>query len=515
MKSAGWLPLLGLLLLTFFQRGAVYSAPRIDLFGIYGGGTNADADAVVAGEERARINVALDLREGPVMPLIDYQYANYCGGSLVVSLLLVPVIEVFGPTVWALRFFALTLNLVALVCLFAVLDRWVSRRAAIFGGLLWALATPGLLINTMVVWGTHVESNVLALGTLWLFLSIHASPERRTAKRWWLGVMQGLNFYIGYQTVLAIAMLGFFDLFPKRFPKPKEWLAQIVGLLIGASPWLWYNLRNDFSGLRIYEHQGSENLAAEGAFSKWTGLFGSDLPTGQWFQKSFPAWGATFDGIYVVVLLGAALLGMLWWRRRSPQGDSQVPSPGHLAGIYLLGFCAMYAFTRFGVTPHEDVFGYRYPLIAMPWLILAAGVGFDRLASWGTVPRALAWVLSLGLAGVSLAAIPGLTRAERFGVERTVEVQNLPSHTLWMFASYRQFPERYPALIRSLRAHRTPEEFETMMRSLGRAVQWLGADQPGFQGPQLEFAAQLRRMREILLQELPPEMHAWFPEPGS
>ncbi len=514
MKAAHIFVLLGLLLLTAFVRGAVYSAPRTDLFGTYDGGYKP-GEPVLVGEERARIQVTLDLIEGPVVPLIDYQYANYCGGSLVVSTLMIPLVHLFGPTTWTLRIFALLVNLAGLFFLFAILRRYVSLRAAVFGGVLWALASPGFLINTMVVWGTHVESNVLALATLWLFLSIHASPEKRTPKRLLLGVLQGLNLYIGYQTVLAIGMLAFFDLHPKRFPKPKQLVAHLIGFVIGFAPWLWYNLRNDFSGFNIYGTEGAENLAREGAGEKFLALFRSDLPGGQWFQKAWPVWGEAWNGLYAGILIAAALLGVFWFFRakQSASESSTAPAVGPMAGIWLLGFLCMYTFTRFGVTPGEDVFGFRYPLIAMPWLILAGAVGLERVARLGSTGAALAVFVTVVMGGVGLTSSYALADFERFGVEREMEVQKPASHILWLFSSYRQFPERYPQLVRSLREKLSEEEFETRMRNLGQQVVWLGKDHPSGNPAQLEYAAQLRVMREKILGELSPDQQDWFPAP--
>jgi hypothetical protein len=511
MKSRPLLILLGLVLLTLAQRGPVITAPRLDLFGEYSGGASAKDGAVVVGEEEARINVAMDLVKGPVVPLIDYQYANYCGGSLVVSLMLAPMVAVLGPNIWTLRLLALAFHIVGLICIFAVLDRWASRRAAIFGGILWALASPGFLINTMVVWGTHVESNIVALCTLWLFMHIHSTDSRVPLKRGLLGLLQGLNLYIGYQAVLHLCMLVFFDLHPKRFPKPKALAAQVAGFVIGFSPWLWYNLRNNWAGFDIYGKGLGENVASVSIWQKWISLFTEYLPDAQWFPKAFESAGPAFNWIYIVFLIAAAAFGALWFVK----SDRKAPNPGQVAGIFLLGFVFAFGITGFAIYPHEDAFGYRYPQIMTPWLIIAAAVGLDRLAQKKGLACKLAWTGCLLIGSVCLyASTTGLTDYRRFGNEHKISAYRPSSHTLWLFSSYRNFPERYPALLHSLQAKRTPEEVETILGDLGKGMHWLGVDQPGFSPEQLKFAAQLRHMREILLKELPPEQHHLLPIPG-
>ncbi|MDF1837360.1 MAG: hypothetical protein P1V35_05795 [Planctomycetota bacterium] len=508
MKSRPFLILLGLVLLALAQRGPVITAPRLDLFGEY----VKAPEAVVVGEEEARVNVAMDLVQGPVVPLIDYQYANYCGGSLVVSLMLAPMVAVLGPNIWTLRLLALGFHLVGLICIFMVLDRWASRRAAIFGGVLWALAAPGFVINTMVVWGTHVESNIVALCTLWLFMHIHSTENKVPLKRGLLGLLQGLNVYIGYQAVLHLCMLAFFDLHPKRFPKPKALAAQVAGFAIGFSPWLWYNLRNNWAGLEIYGKDVSENVVSVSIWQKWKSLFTEYLPDAQWFPKAFEGAGPTLNWVYFIFLLAAAIFGTYGYAK----SDRKAPHPGQVAGIFLLGFILAFGVTGFAIYPHEDAFGYRYPQIMTPWLIIAAAVGWDRQARASELSRKLVWASFLLIGGVCLyGSAVGLTDYKRFGNEQKISAHRPSSHTLWLFASYREFPERYPEVLRSLQNKRTPEEVETTLRDLGNYVHWLGADQPGFGPEQLNFAAQLRHMREVLIAELPPEQHHLLPVPGA
>ncbi|MCP5024254.1 MAG: hypothetical protein GY930_21095 [bacterium] len=512
MKPRPLLILLGLILLALAQRGPVITAPRLDLFGGYSEDFSREDGSVVVGEEEARVNVAMDLLKGPVVPLIDYQYANYCGGSLIVSMMLAPMISVLGPNIWTLRLLALLFHLVGLVCIFRVLDGWASRRAAIFGGVLWSLAAPGFVINTMVVWGTHVESNVVALCTLWLFMHIHSTESKVPLKRGLLGFLQGLNVYIGYQAVLHLCMLVFFDLHPKRFPKPKALAAQLAGFAVGFSPWLWYNLRNNWAGLNIYGKDLGENVTGVSIWQKWWSLFTQHLPDAQWFPKAFGSAGPTLNWIYIVFLIAAAAFGALWFVR----SERKAPHPGQVAGIFLLGFVFAYGITGFGIYPKEDAFGYRYPQIMTPWLILAAAVGLDRLAGKQGPGRAVAWASCILIASVCLyTSTFRLTNYERFGNEQKTSAYRPSSHALWLFSSYHQNPERYPDLLRSLQAKRPPEEVESMLRDLGNYTHWLGADQPGFGPEQLEFAANLRRMREILIEELPPEQHHLLPVPGS
>ena len=48
-------------------------------------------------------------------------------------------------------------------------------------------------------------------------------------------------------------------------------------------------------------------------------------------------------------------------------------------GIFLLGFVFAFGITGFAIYPHEDAFGYRYPQIMTPWLIIAAATEIGAL----------------------------------------------------------------------------------------------------------------------------------------
>ncbi|MEZ5974275.1 MAG: glycosyltransferase family 39 protein [Planctomycetota bacterium] len=511
MKAPAWVLLLIVVLLAGFQRASVFSAPRRDLFGSYEAAQPVDSP-LVAGEERQRMNAANDLWYGTSMPWIDYQYANYTGGSLVVSTLMAPLLPLFGSTAWTLRIFALALQLLSVVLIFAILDRWASRRAAVFGGLLYALTTPGFLINSMMVWGTHVESNVLALLCLWLYLKLQAGERPQVARRILLGIGLGLNVYIGYQSILFVGMFAFFDLFPRWRPRLLEFAGQVAGFVIGMIPWLWYNLRNDFSGLEIYGQRPEDWVAGEGPVGKLWGYFARDWPAAQWFDWAWPEWGPTYNRLYAGVLVLAALIGAT----RFCRGREGVPHPAHLAAVLLGGFLLAWAVTGFGVEAKDAVFGYRYVLLAMPWVVLAAAAGLDRLAGNQPGTAALAWFATTALAGLCLyASTTTLIDKERFAAERNVSVLDPSGHVLWMYSSYRRVPERAGPLTRRLRANQDPAEFETLMRGLGQKLLWLGSEQPGFAPEQLEFAAQLRALRREILGALPVEMHDWFPEPTT
>src|SRR5262245_33544420 len=142
-----------LIALAVVIRLALILAPRVDLYG-------PDLPQIPGsyiGEEIARGNLAAELLDGPLLSLLDYQYTHFFGGSVVTGVLATVPFAVLGPSIVSLKLVPILFELATLVFLFLVLDRWVSRRAAWFGGLLVALSPPGYTQISTIAWGSHME----------------------------------------------------------------------------------------------------------------------------------------------------------------------------------------------------------------------------------------------------------------------------------------------------------------------------------------------------------------------
>src|SRR5204863_6726959 len=133
------------------------------------------------------------------------------------------------------------------------LDRWFSRRAAQFAAVLFALTPPGYTLLTTVAWGCHVETGMLAMVCLWLFLDLRDLPPGaagRARRRFTLGACAGFSIWFHYESLIFLLVIFCFDAFGDRsLWRPREIGSQAAGLLLGALPWLVYNLRNDWAGL--------------------------------------------------------------------------------------------------------------------------------------------------------------------------------------------------------------------------------------------------------------------------
>jgi 4-amino-4-deoxy-L-arabinose transferase-like glycosyltransferase len=503
-----WPLVVGALALALLPRLAIILSPRADLFGpLVGGEPNVEI-----GEEWTRGDVAMELLAGPLLSLGEYQYAHFFGGSLVVGIVAAPFFALFGPTLWALKLAALSFHLAALAAGLAILDRWVSRRAAWFFAALFALTPPGYTLLSTVAWGSHVESGALALLCTWLLLDLrsHASGSRaRLIRRAILGVCAGFSLWFGYQCAIFLAALFAFELLAdRRIGSWREAGLFALGALVGLAPWWVYNLRNDWAGAAIYGGSFVEHLApasSAGALSdRVLELAVVALPGALFFPDLAGVPSAFWNGLGIVFLLCLACLP--WFARARPRA-----APFTIAWLALAGFAVAFCATDFPVgTTASDVRSWRYVQLPIPFLLLAAACGLGELArmpgrrahaAWGLM---LAWSV-LALAGSSSFIDPARAFADRARLGASQE-----HFGRWMALRYAGEPSVLARLCERAMSRRTPEQqaefFSGMATSLRNFERPMSAMNPA----QRARAEHYRRGREWLAEHAPEDYRGLF-----
>ncbi len=497
-RSRSWYLLLFLCSLAFVERAGVVIAPKADL---YGRSANDDL-RIKVNEEIARGNIAADLLDGTLVPLIDYQYAPFFGGSLIVGILTAPVFALFGPTLWALKLVPILIHLAGLVVLFHLLGRHVSPRAALLGGLLWALTPPGYTLLSTVNWGSHIESNVLALLALSLHLDL-ARPEHRGRRRLGLGLLFGFSLYFGYQCALFIIVLSVFDLARSRRPNFHEAGLELLGAVVGFTPWLIYNLRHAFTGLRIYNSSLSGHTGAEDPGVRLVRLLTETLP-----HSMFTGTPVLDYALFVLFTL-LALAGVIL-----PGVDGQRARPALLAAVYGTLFVTTYTFSDFRMDFDPDLpMGYRYVMLLAPWVVVAAACGLDALAQHGTGAARFTYGVAVIVATTSfLATWIVACDYNRFGADRDEPGVNLASHGCWLCMRFIDEPERVPDLVERI-LRRSPEDQETLFQSMGTFLSGMGRVRRGMSTARSAEAERMRRLAAVLRDAVPEQSKAAFRAP--
>jgi 4-amino-4-deoxy-L-arabinose transferase-like glycosyltransferase len=281
--------------------------------------------------------------------------------------------------------------------------------AALMTALMLAIPPVLLALYTTATLGGYNET--LLLGGLVWWLAYDVTHEyRRSIWRWGLmGLCAGLGWWTNALIVTYAAPAALLILWSMWRDRRDLGIyaigigAALAGFIIGALPWIMFNLQNDFAGLSFLLGSRSDpDFAGTDVFSlpieqRLIGLFLLGLPT--LIGLRFP-WTPEFFlapvGVIVLAAFALALIGL---------ARSRQPSRGYILGTIGL-FCAVYFASRFSFDPTGR---YFLPL-SLPVYIAFAGA-IARLPSRLVKAAVMALTLGYFAAGQISAATspPGLT----------------------------------------------------------------------------------------------------------
>ena len=365
-----------------------------------------------------------DLSQGPSFPLLDYQYEDYGGGSLILAILGVPLFALLGPRYVALKLLALGWSAAGFTIWLRLFDRTLGRQAMAAAGWMWVFAPMLVLKLNLVAWGNHSESTLFTGLALLLFLEARGLTAARGpgecarvtgAGAGWgrllaCGVVSGLSVYFCYSSLAGVAALGLlWCLVDRRLPPRRGVFPFVLGAAAGFSPWLLYNLPRGLSGLAIQSRRlDTRVLGIRGMLGKCYRLFRVDLPG----MLAPPAALGVLRPLGTVVLVLLVVLGatavvivaVRTWRAGPGRGLPAVV----VFLLHLPVFAVAYSMTDLGTSPERfGVYAYRYLAPVFPFFAGLFGAGV------------LLWpALRLGAAvpaGVTAAAIAMTLATEPFG----------------------------------------------------------------------------------------------------
>jgi hypothetical protein len=492
--------------LCFALRIGLYAAPPPELL----------PDARGAWEEVHRGNTAREFLRGPLLDPIDYQINGYWGGSLVVSLLAVPLYALFGSELLILRATTFLFAGIGIASLFVLLERFHGRRAAWLGGLLYALAPPGYALLGACAWGTHVEAHALALLLCALVMRRERAP-RSLRSELLLGAMMGFCVYFGRSLACTVAVLAWHELVITRtLSSGRARLARLGGFALGASPLLVLLLLRGADALALDPTNSFLDLGVPGSLARSTArLFWNDLPAALFFPDRAGIEGTTVARLYLLLLEGAALAyfvrerGMLL---RSVLGRStrDLPRESELAPVvaaHVAAFTCIYVVGGYDALARPHLFDLRYALWPFPWLVVAAAAG-----ATGLVERAGASAgrLATGIASV-LALVSVAGSCLRMDARAAQELYDAPGHSdadLGRFV-LRRTSARPAALDRAmdrLVARGDPREQRAILTSIGRYLGGMARFREDDDPILREMAERGARVQAQLDQSLPPPL---------
>jgi len=290
-----------------------------------------------------------------------FRYMPYGSGSLVISLLAVPLYRVFGPSYLTWKLLPLLVTVLGALAWFAVTRRWLGPRAAWTFAAFYALAPSTFVRTALIAKGDHAEAMawiglVLYLGTR--AAQANSAREPRTRLRWAIaaGLAAGFGVFLTYSVLPALAGVAAVALWLTRGRPRDAWLGVALGALIGLVPWIVTVIRTGGSALEVYGR--SLGALDQGAVVRLNALFGQglfagyDLPGGivvrqlgalLWLTAVVAGTVMTArrvrqDGAPLLLLLGATTAGLLAFVLRAPDASSRYLVPIYPLLLLLAGF---------------------------------------------------------------------------------------------------------------------------------------------------------------------------------
>lgn len=298
-----------------------------------------------------------------------------------------PVFRLFRPTVWSLRLPVLLIGATAIWLFALLLERIHGPRAALFGAALLA-CDPTFLLTVTFDWGPVAIQILLTTAALLLL------TKRRV---FWGFVCLGLALWnkalmLWILVALGVAAVSIF----RRDLKPRFLPAAVLGMAVGALPFLIYNVGTNFETFRQNSSWDFTDLRGKAMLLRYTvdgsGLFGFLVHEDYQSQNALPARtaldGATYwvsqtlgrrDGwLFYALAISLLMFPFLW---RTP-----ARKPILFALIVLAVAWFQMAITKnAGGSVHHAVLLWPFPHL----IVAVTAAEVSRRTRWAAVPLLL------------------------------------------------------------------------------------------------------------------------------
>jgi 4-amino-4-deoxy-L-arabinose transferase-like glycosyltransferase len=201
-------------------------------------------------EELYRGTLAKEILAGLKVPLWDYRPDQYSGGPIVIAVLAAPFFKLLGPTLFSLKLIPLIFSYLTLVVTFLFLDRFFSKKAAIWGSVFFIFPAPFFAGMSFLAMGFHSESLLFSALMLFCLFAAFKEKKRRTFWVFGLGLSAGAGISFTFITGLSAAscILSLFLWRPKVLNK-QGFLVLLLAFFTGLAPLLYYEATHQFRGV--------------------------------------------------------------------------------------------------------------------------------------------------------------------------------------------------------------------------------------------------------------------------
>ena len=211
-------------------------------------------------DEAQRMKLAADILifkksfSSIVSNITDYQFSYYRGGSLIVSILYIPLAYLLGINTFSLKLVALIFSLGTFITWYIFLTKAFNNTVAILFGILFISGPPIFHTCSLMLPGSYLESGFFVILGLFLLWNLSKKKDIGLSKSYppsfIFGLLCGFSLYFDYAFLIAIVTFLFLWLIiDSKFYIKKYFLVFILGFLLGFSPWILTHLAGNLSNL--------------------------------------------------------------------------------------------------------------------------------------------------------------------------------------------------------------------------------------------------------------------------
>jgi hypothetical protein len=281
--------------------------------------------------------------------LFDFQYHPHEGGTLVVSLLLVPIVGVTGLGELPVKLLSILLGLATAIAWVGLLRRLHGEEATIPTAWVFACAPVSWVLATSVLHGYHHVQAALFLPLILLALTGTLRASRLRASGWALvaGLIAGLGLWYSSLNLPCLAVIAVGIPICLRH-RPLLLPCFAAGVVVGLLPWLGTNDLADLASFGAAGESASGVLGSvvhgdhESRHQLWRGLayrpaltvLLAPEVTSETLQRP-PLLDMATRGAALVGAGVAAAAGWRAWRRGEEEGRLRVLTAGAALATWL------------------------------------------------------------------------------------------------------------------------------------------------------------------------------------
>ena len=281
-------------------------------------------------EELYRGAIAKEVIDGLSLPLFDYLYTDYEGGSLFEGILAIPFFLILGQTYFSLKLVTFLISVLIFSLWYYFLNNFFGKTEAVLASILITLSPPAYTKISLTSWGNHFESNLFAIVIIILFykyffaeasLKSGRESEKVSGKGFVYyfsaGAVAGVGIFFSYTFFIPLAIFLFlWFACDKKFILKKPFLIFTAGFLLGFSPVIYFNITHNFvgfnvKGVPIYEIFSEKASSGESFLKKFYSMITLYLPNSFCFKNAGPVSGKIINYSYYCIF-SISYLSLLW-----------------------------------------------------------------------------------------------------------------------------------------------------------------------------------------------------------